>query len=140
MESEESDDGGDQESDDGYEPSPKRRCSKRNKGKGVYLIFMAPLYLLVPTNSDPEKEDSMNTDDMDTSDYRPPSSATTTEPNKLQRRLDIASLCHPMEEVVGIRQPQEFTLFDKDLDAVHKPSWIKKETCECFSFFPERVC
>jgi hypothetical protein len=59
-----------------------------------------------------------------------PVTEPTSEPNG--RRLNIASLCNPNEEVTEIRQPQSSSLFD--LDAVHKPAWIKDSSCEQYLF------
>ena len=64
----------------------------------------------------------------------PPSTAEpTSRPN--EHRLDIASLCNPMVEIPEIRQSQASSLFDKNIDAVHKPSSIQDCSCEQFSFF-----
>ena len=66
----------------------------------------------------------------------PPSTAiptSTGRPN--ERRLDIASLCNPMVEIPEIRQSQASSLFDKNIDAVRKPSSIQDCSCERFPFF-----
>jgi len=53
----------------------------------------------------------------------PPSSPSTTEPTPDPKpgRMNIASLCNPMDEVPDIRQLQASSLFDNDLDDIHKP-------------------
>ena len=104
---------------------------------------MAHFSLLVYSDSDPEEERQRtpddNAEDSNTSGAQPPSfeppsplPPSTAEPilEPIHRRLTIASLCNPMDEVVDIRQPQASSLFDRNLDAAHKPSWIKDYTCE----------
>jgi hypothetical protein len=63
----------------------------------------------------------------------PSNAEPTSKPN--ERRLDIASLCNPMVEIPEIRQSQASSLFDKNIDAVHKPSSIQDCSCEQLSFF-----
>jgi len=88
------------------------------------------------------------TDDVNMSDSEPPSPktpfphlpspdslptpSTKTMPEPSERRLTIASLCNPNDEVADIRQlePQADSLFSNNLDAVRKPSWIKDSSCE----------
>jgi len=52
----------------------------------------------------------------------------TSRPIELQP--NIAPLCNPNNEEMDIRQPHTPLLFDNNLDAVHKPSWIGSSTCE----------
>ena len=65
----------------------------------------------------------------------PSTTEPTADPN--QGGLDIASLCNPMNEIADIRQPQASSLFDKNLDAIHKPFRIKDHSCEQY-FLPRR--
>jgi hypothetical protein len=79
-------------------------------------------------------------EDTDMPDAEPLSSdpsfsipTSTTKPN--QPRLSITSLCNPMDEVADIRPPQASSLFDMNLDAVYKPSWMKDYRCEQLYLF-----
>ena len=101
---------------------------------------MAHLYFLAHFDSEVHDEgqqtpETLFPEDTDMPDAEPPSSepllslpTSTTKPN--QPRLNIASLCNPMDEVADIRPPQATSLFDKNLDAVYKPSWMKDYRCK----------
>jgi hypothetical protein len=80
-------------------------------------------------------EDGEWGEDVQMSDTQGPSSSTIEPmpepmPKPNQRPLTIASLCNPMNEAVDIRQFQASPLFDKNLDAIHKPSWVEGHSCE----------
>lgn len=85
-------------------------------------------------NNDEPDDDAGCQEDSHMSDAQPPSSElpSTTEltPEPNQRRLTIASLCNPINEPVDIRKFEASSLFDVNIDPVHKPAWIKNSSCE----------
>jgi hypothetical protein len=84
-----------------------------------------------PEDSDTDMPDAQQPPREPPSPLPPSTSKPTSKPN--QRSLDIASLCNPMVEIPEIRQHQTSSLFDENLDAVHKPSSIKDCSCEQLS-------
>lgn len=65
----------------------------------------------------------------------PPSSPSSTEPTPEPKspRLNIASLCNPMDEAPDIRQLQASSQFDNE--DVQKPASLKNYSCEHYFFF-----
>jgi hypothetical protein len=44
----------------------------------------------------------------------------------------IISICNPLMEVAGIRNPHQSNIFVDDSNAVQKPSWVRDSKCKYY--------